>query len=448
MRNPQIRTRRVVEASSILHSLFTKDENHTSRVHRVAFRDSDGAIGRRDFATHWIHRYPAKMFHRIPEAILDALPSDSPLTILDPFCGSGTVLLEGMLRGHNTIGIDINPMARLISRVKTTSIPPDTFRRHINGILKRARKKIRVPQAHETLDFWFRPEARKVLEAILASIAKVKDPTCREFYLVTLSSVIRRSSLADPTVSPPVKLSRTRAKYANKKYRVHLNRALRLNGHGVYELFAEAVRRNTERLAELHSLKPTGKARILSGLAEASTTGLKTGSVDLVITSPPYCGAQKYARSLRLEMLLMGLSVEEIAAIDRKTLGNERVGKRQTEVIAATRLESTNRLIERIKRRNPIRAYMLSDYINYLDRFVAELRRVMKRGGNAFVTFGTNRLAGLRVDCAQHFISLARIHGLKHIATLVDTIPSRGLITIRHETAGTINDERIVWLRR
>src|SRR5947209_1395898 len=122
------RSGRVVEASTILRSLFESDQDHVGRAYRVAFRDSDGTIGRRDFVTHWIHRYPAKMFHRIPEAILDALPSDSQLTILDPFCGSGTVLLEGMLRGHSTIGIDINPIARLISRVKTTAIPPRFLR--------------------------------------------------------------------------------------------------------------------------------------------------------------------------------------------------------------------------------------------------------------------------------------------------------------------------------
>jgi|SRR5579872_608619 len=436
------------EASTILQSLFESERNQVGRTYRVAFRDSDGSIGRRDFVTHWIHRYPAKMFHRIPEAILDALPSNSQLTILDPFCGSGTVLLEGMLRGHSTIGIDINPIARLISRVKTTVIAPSSLRRSSNAVVRRARRKNAGSNDDEALDFWFRPRIRTILEALLASVGEIKNSTSREFYLVTLSSIIRRSSLADPTVSPPVKLRRTRVRRANKKYRTHLYRALNLTTEDVYENFTTAVKRNTERMAELCRLNPTGKARILSGIAEAATTGLKSGSVDLVITSPPYCGAQKYARSLRLEMLLMGYSEEEIAAVDRKTLGNERVGQRQASSITETRLPDVNRLIKRIRTRNPIRAYMLADYVNYLDRFAAELCRVIKHEGNAFVTFGTNKLAGLTVNCADIFISLARTHGLKHVATLVDTIPSRGLITVRHETAGTISDERIVWLRR
>ena len=73
------------------------------------FRGSQGEVGRRDFATHWIHWYPAKMFHRIPAEILASSTAER-LTVLDPFCGSGTVLLEAALRGHSAIGIDVNPL--------------------------------------------------------------------------------------------------------------------------------------------------------------------------------------------------------------------------------------------------------------------------------------------------------------------------------------------------
>ena len=75
-------------------------------------------MGRRDRATHWIHWYPAKMFHRIPAEILGSFAGER-LTVLDPYCGSGTVLLEAALQGHRAVGADVNPLARLISTVKT-----------------------------------------------------------------------------------------------------------------------------------------------------------------------------------------------------------------------------------------------------------------------------------------------------------------------------------------
>jgi hypothetical protein len=91
--------------------------SHLSRHSVVTFRDAGGAVGRRDRATHLLHWYPAKMFYRIPDQILQTLRPGSLSVILDPFCGSGTVLVEGIARGYSTIGIDINPLARLISRV-------------------------------------------------------------------------------------------------------------------------------------------------------------------------------------------------------------------------------------------------------------------------------------------------------------------------------------------
>ena len=116
----------VADARTILHDLNEGQWNtrHNNREINVSFRDHGGAVGRRDFATHWIHWYPAKMFHRIPSVFLDTVELPAQAKILDPFCGSGTVLLEANLRGHHAIGIDINPLARLISRVKITPLDP------------------------------------------------------------------------------------------------------------------------------------------------------------------------------------------------------------------------------------------------------------------------------------------------------------------------------------
>ena len=66
-----------------------------------------------------IHPYPAKFIAEIPRALLTALPMQRGTAVLDPFCGSGTTLVECQRRGIPAIGIDLNPIACLISRVKT-----------------------------------------------------------------------------------------------------------------------------------------------------------------------------------------------------------------------------------------------------------------------------------------------------------------------------------------
>jgi len=436
------------EASSIIKHLFTIDAGLRPRVQRVRFRKPDGSIGRRDFATHWIHWYPAKMFHWIPRIIMDSLSKQSKLLIFDPFCGSGTVLLEAILKGHQAVGCDVNPIARLISQVKTNVLDPQHLNRHAASIILRARRNASSAEPDEILDFWFKPEIRSVLQALFKSIQYVNHPQCRDFFTVVFSSVVRRSSLADPSMPPPVKLSLTRIKKANRKYKIDLKRARALEPEHVYDYFRLAIEKNIQRMRELKATPRRGRARILPAGHEASRTGLKDECVDLVVTSPPYCGAQKYVRSLRLEMLLIGILPEEIVSADRMTLGTERILKSDVEKNHTTRLPSANRLIEQIRSRNPVRACMLACYINYLDEFAIELGRVLKSGGNAFVTFGTDHISGIEVDCASIFVKVAATYGLRHIATLVDSIPSRGLMTTRHATAGTINDERVVWLRK
>src|SRR5687768_11146511 len=76
-----------------------------------------------DSTTHQIHSYPAKLLSHIP-AFVCAVPclSEAGAVVLDPFCGSGTVLLEAILSGKSALGADSNPLARLIAKVKTTPI--------------------------------------------------------------------------------------------------------------------------------------------------------------------------------------------------------------------------------------------------------------------------------------------------------------------------------------
>ena len=75
--------------------------------------------------THGFHKYPAKFIPQIPKwAIGKYINGNEGRTILDPFCGSGTTLVEGLLANHNVIGIDIDPLSSLISKTKVTPVNP------------------------------------------------------------------------------------------------------------------------------------------------------------------------------------------------------------------------------------------------------------------------------------------------------------------------------------
>src|SRR5258708_3999765 len=72
-----------------------------------------------------IHPYPAKFIGDIPRSLISIIGLPTGTVVFDPFCGSGATLVESQRLGHHAVGIDLNPIACLISRVKTRPIPSD-----------------------------------------------------------------------------------------------------------------------------------------------------------------------------------------------------------------------------------------------------------------------------------------------------------------------------------
>ena len=437
------------DALDVIRGIATSTARHKDvpKKIRVTFRQADGSIGSRDSVTHWIHSYPAKMFHRIPRQILTALGNIKNSVVLDPFCGSGTVLVEAALRGYDAIGIDVNPLARLISEVKSTPLPASSLRRSSSRLLRRAKKIVFRPLGDPLLDFWFKESAIISIYQLLNAIQNVRNPQYRNFFRITLSSIIRRCSLADPSIPPPVRLTRSRCDRANQRYRRDYHRVQSITADSVYEQFETALDKNIHRVDSLNHQKNLGSVIILDQNAEAAKTTLDQSSVDLILTSPPYCGSQKYVRTLRLEMNWLGYSKECISEIDAKTLGTERVRKVKNLQQLLSGDNDQDRLIHRVWENNPIRAIMLSNYLTYLNQFAAECRRVIRPSGDLFITFGTFRITSIEIDMAALFKKMALGNGLQYVTTLIDTIPSRGLLTQRHSSASTILDEQVVWLK-
>ena len=87
--------------------------------------------------THPVHPYPARLHpataHRLIDVIMRGAPRDA--LVLDPFCGSGTVLVEARATGWRAAGVDLNPLAVRLARVKTWTAPvPRRRRAHDLGL--------------------------------------------------------------------------------------------------------------------------------------------------------------------------------------------------------------------------------------------------------------------------------------------------------------------------
>src|ERR1041385_4986870 len=146
---------------------------------------------------HSFHSYPAKFIPEIPRALIQALPCMKGSVVFDPFCGCGTTLVEAQAAGYSSVGVDLNPIGCLLSRVKTKPVPAN-FLSVAQQIVTDARRKrkVQIPDI-PNLTHWFKEEVSKGLAALRITILEVADPLLRDALEATFSSIIVRVSNQD-----------------------------------------------------------------------------------------------------------------------------------------------------------------------------------------------------------------------------------------------------------
>ena len=227
----------------------------TGRAVPVDFRKMVSYLSTPDRATHLLHPYPAKLLTHIPYFFLaNSRFSREGDVVADPFCGSGTVLLEAQLAGRLAIGADSNPLARLLSKVKTSPIALDVLTPTIQNILGdpplRSRRECRPPDV-VNLDHWFYPHIIRQLQALRGRIEKTNQPDVLDFLRICFSNCVKRVSLADPRLSVPVRLRQgqyPQGHWLREQSDAHLRRLRRIN---VTTVFTDVLKANTRRMASL-----------------------------------------------------------------------------------------------------------------------------------------------------------------------------------------------------
>jgi hypothetical protein len=460
--------REVVEES--IEKLTNKYQN-SSRPIRFSFRDTISRwISRSDKYTHQIHSYPAKLIAYIP-IFFQSHPSYGKRRkyLLDPFAGTGTVLLEGIIHPFhpmNTLGVEINPLARLVSKVKITPLDPEDLALAAEDLLaaiKRSRIQSGLPELFN-IDFWFKPKAQWGLARIKHQIECLTDPDHKDFFLVCLSSIIRRASLADKKIGPPVLLKKI--KYSTDTHTRSVIRELReKHNPDPIKYFQEEVEANIIRMAGLYDTLNNGKLKSqiiwddVRTLRKGKYTGVgqidkyrarRLPLVDLVITSPPYINAQKYIRTLKFEMVLLGLvPYEELMELDQTLVGTERIYEKDYLDLYQVGDKLADTTIERIYKKDRKRAAVVGRFYQDMTQALLNIHEVMRPGGRFVLVIGNNLVFNRRVQNHQILANIARDQIGFHVDFIArDEIRSRGLITKRHETSGIIGDEWVLSLSK
>ena len=217
-----------------------KRYNRTGRAVAVDFRRLVNCLKTSERATHLLHPYPAKLLMHIPFFFLaNTILSREGDTVADPFCGSGTVLLESQLANRNSIGADSNPLARLLTNVKTSPIPTRTLKSATRDLLDR------IPDESSNgnpdvvnLKYWFYPHVIRQLNCLIEAIEMTDQLEIRDYFRVCFSNCVKRVSLADPRLSVPVRLQRgqyPKGHALREKTDLHLNQLRRINVVSVFK---------------------------------------------------------------------------------------------------------------------------------------------------------------------------------------------------------------------
>lgn len=400
---------------------------------------------------HGIHIYPAMMIPQIAKRLIEEYGKDSKM-ILDPFCGSGTVLVESMLHNINSYGVDINPLAILLSKVKTTPINPCVLEKEFVKICERireARQKPEIIQKIETpnffnIEYWFKPKVIRELSFIKQVIDDIGDEEVRNFFYVSFSETVR-------------KVSNTReGEY--KLFRIPENKLKKWNPDAL-STFLEISERNIKMMSEFYysiDIQKIQKGELWSKVLMEDMrkrTSIPEDSVDFIVTSPPYGDSRTtvaYGQFSRLSLQWLGYDYDIIKRIDKISLGGVRPKKIKDDIPSATLYS----ILEKISESDEKRALDVYSFFSDFNKTIDEIDRVTRENAIVCMVVGNRTVKKINIPTDVIISELFEDRGYTHLKTIVRRIPSKRLpkksspSNIKGDTVSTMNFEYIVILKK
>jgi site-specific DNA-methyltransferase (cytosine-N4-specific) len=367
--------------------------------------------------THCYHDYPARMIPQIAGKLLDTFAPKANI-LFDPYCGSGTSLVEGMVRGINVIGTDLNPLARLVARAKTS--PPNIAQ--IDGLLSQFYQFLCTQHTEHDiplkiagisrLDFWFKPEVLSKLSKIKSFIDKIEDELSKLFFKVAFSETVRESS---NTRNEEFKL-----------YRYEVGRLEKFNPD-VFGIMLAKLNRNRSGLVTFLSVleakrgTPTAKVYDFNTVVGIPDDKVPASSVDIVVTSPPYGDSHTtvaYGQYSRLSSAWLGLSNPE--KVDGKLMGGK--ASKLMPRLPSPPLEEALNII---KKNDQKRALEVAAFYADLFKSITHVGKLLRVGGHACYVVGNRRVKGVTLptdDAVRHFFEQV---GFQYVDTFHRSIPNK-----------------------
>jgi DNA modification methylase len=379
------------------------------------------------YASHNIHAFAAKFPPQLPRTFIQELTRPGEY-VLDPMSGSGTTLIEAVFAGRFGIGVDLDPLASLVGKVKSTPIDLVRCARAGEEVLKEARKRLRPagdkkllsfysPKAVEFFRYWFTDAITDELFALVRAVRKVDEPTIQSFLKVVFSSCII-------TKSGGLTLARD---LAHSRPHRDVTREIK---QSALDVFADRVSSALQSLNDI-AVSPSSSLMLR---ADTRHLPLLADSVHLIATSPPYAAnAIDYMRAHKFSLIWFGYEPKELSSLRSRYIGSE-IKPLNLEVES----ETGNKIIHQLKKIEEGRAAVVAHYYNEMKLSLLEMLRVLVPGRAAVLVVGSSIIKGIDIKAPTVLAEMAyklrfRVVGV----TKRDIVRDARMMPISHKSERT-----------
>ena len=356
------------------------------------------------FLTHGLHKYPAKFFPELPRWLIKRYSQENDW-VLDPFAGSGTTNVEALLLRRNSVGIDVDPFSRFISKVKVTPL--------VEKELKSAQKVLleAILDYRPSLicksdlpdfpyrDNWFNKEILLELTYLKKQIAALDtNDGVKDFFKVCLSSIIRAVSNADDNCTRTV-------------IRKKLNKLVRPSD--ALNRFVKALHVKVPKMIAFSQNYPSDITTDFPEDMDARNIKYEANYFDLAVTSPPYVNTVDYPRTHQLEMYWLGFAQDSLTALKKQNVGTESVSASHYKVRHEIGIPEADRVIANIFEADPRRAFIAFKYLDDMRKNLIEVYKVLGEGGRYIIVVGNNRIRGQLFENWKYLMPIAEDIGFE-----------------------------------
>ena len=391
---------------------------------------------------HKISAYPATMVPDMQYELINLIKSEdsSIANILDPFHGSGTTLVEGEKNNLSPIGIDINPLANLITKVKLQGVNKKYIDIANNRIEKFLKSNSFEFDKHYfyNIEKWYRNDFIMTFSKIRCAIQREKYRYVRQYYWVCLINILK-------------KYSNTRS----STFKLHVkeqNDIEKMENH-IVEDFIKSINEYSQYLPDYNRRK---KIDLKIGKSEDILYGMKSDSVDLIVTSPPYGDNSTTVTYGQYSMLpIYWIDRKDMESFDEKLIDNyssidsNSLGGRIRRTKQNYQSDCLNKYVESIatdKRKKVVN--FITDYLDVM----GQMGRIIKKNKRIVLTLGNRRVDNKTVPLSKVTQEYFESIGFELEVSITRNIPikrmPRRLSNVKDKSVESMNQEYVLILRK